>query len=68
MTKSWLTKKDVARDLQVHVGSIPRLVAEGRLLPPVRLSSTLVRWDSREYAEWRAYLIRDRDQKLEPTA
>jgi predicted DNA-binding transcriptional regulator AlpA len=64
MTKSWLTKKDIAADLGVHPNSIPRMVAEGRLKPPVRLSTTLVRWDAEEYRAWREAQIEARDREL----
>jgi hypothetical protein len=48
----WLTKADLARDLQVAVNHIPRMAREGRIPEPTRFSETLVRWARPVWEEW----------------
>jgi predicted DNA-binding transcriptional regulator AlpA len=62
--KTWLTKREIAEDLGIHINSVPRLVAEGRLPEPVRFGLTMIRWPAEEYRAWRQAQIEARDREL----
>jgi predicted DNA-binding transcriptional regulator AlpA len=58
----FLNRRDIAERLRCHPNSVPRLVRQGRLPSPVRLSRTNVRWPESEFEAWVQTQIKMRDQ------